>query len=114
MNRRAILSFVTLLAYVACGGAGRANNKTTVYQDELSCGEAQFRLTTKCMEDPSTGDLEYISQSLWVTNNARAISTRVPIVLRLAQRPVVRGRRVLYDRITDPDYALSSARLRTC
>src|ERR1039457_6728678 len=97
---RAVLLFVTMLAGMAYADPGSGDDKPTSYQDELSCGEARFRLATTCMEDPSTGDSEYLTQSLWLTNNAHGNSTRVTIGLRLARRPLVRGRRVLNDRVT--------------
>ena len=99
VHRRAVLLFVALLACLACSGAGRAGDKPVTYQDDLSCGEVRFRLTTTSLENPANGVHEFTSQTLWVINNARGTSALVSLRQRVA-RPLVRGRRVLYDRVT--------------
>ena len=99
VRRRAILRFVVLLACIACGGVASADDKLTSYQDELSCGEARFRLTTRSLENPANGVHEFASQTLRVINNARGTSALVSLRQRVA-RPLVLGRRILYDRVT--------------
>ena len=99
MTQRAVLLFIALLAGMACAGASSADGMLTSYQDELSCGEAQFRLTTTSLVDPSNGVPEFTSQALRVVNNARGTSALVSLRQRVA-RPLVLGRRILYDRVT--------------
>ena len=99
MTRRAVLLFVTMLAGMAYADASSADGMLTSYQDELSCGKARFRLTTTSLEDPANGVHEFASQTLRVINNARGASALVSLRQRVA-RPLVRGRQVLYDRVT--------------
>src|ERR1039458_8611496 len=99
MKSRAVLLFVTMLACMACAGGSSADDKLTSYQDELSCGEARFRLATTSLENPSNGVQEFTSRKLRIINDVRGRTALVSLGQRVAHT-LVRGRRVLNDRVT--------------
>ncbi len=76
MTRRAIFPLLALLTYVACVSADAADDKLTSYQDELSCGDARFQLTTTCLEAPFRGAAKCTRQSLWLTNGMTITGVR--------------------------------------
>jgi hypothetical protein len=100
MIRCAMLLCLALMACAACWQTASAGDKPTVYQDELSCGEARYRMVTTWLANPLTGDLEYVGQSLALTNDLRRISTQLPLGVRPVPHMLVRGHRVLDDRVT--------------
>jgi hypothetical protein len=100
MNWQTGLLRLMSLASVVCGGLAAASDKPTVYRDELACGTARYEIVTMWLANPASGDLEYVSQSLWLTNETWGISTQVPLGVRFVRHKLVQGHRILDDRVT--------------
>jgi hypothetical protein len=101
MTRRDfVLSLISLTSALSWG-VPASDGDLAQYHDELSCGRAQFRLTTWSVTDHSTGDTEIVSQTLQLTDTARGISDQLPLGSAFVQHKLVLGRQILANFATE-------------
>jgi hypothetical protein len=101
MIRRVTCLLLALLAWPTVWRASAAKADIVEYHDELACGDAQFRLVTRLLNDTPVGNWEFLGQSLWLTNNVRGISTLVPLGLSFVPHFLILGHRVLDNTVTE-------------